>query len=46
MGSSKNAEDIISSNRELHLFLTEIIFIFAHFSQMENFNPIVETHYL
>lgn len=36
----------MSSNREFYPFLTERIFIFAHFSHMENFNTILETYYL
>lgn len=36
----------MSSDREFYPFLTEIIFIFAHFSQMEKFNTILETRYL
>lgn len=36
----------MSSDGEFYPFLTEIILNFAHFSQMENFNTILETHYL
>lgn len=36
----------ISSNREFYSFLTETIPTFAKFSQVENFNAILEALYL